>query len=156
MGGLAGATATEAPLLNTAIEALGRATSSSEVLTLNLTNLIILVVLKLAIIAFGMVSGGNLLGASGRSANDPALDQVDLTGGLCFLMYTAGQAEKLDCIARAACESPVSAGKFVKAAKLWHKMHSIIDVIPYSEKYNHITNKLEEAAAAEDCSVYQW
>jgi len=153
--GVATASAQSAPLLQTAIEAIGRATSNSEVLTLNLTNLLILVALKIAIIAFGMISGGGL-GASGRSANDPAMDQVDMTGGLCFLMYTAGQTEKMDCIARAACESPVSAGKFVKAAKLWHKMHSIIEVLPYSEKYSHITNMLEEASNADDCSVYQW
>ena len=28
------------------------------------------------------------------------LYQVDLTGGMCFLLYTGGDSSKLDCVAR--------------------------------------------------------
>ena len=43
------AAAQEAPLLNTALEVIARASTSSEVLSLNLTNLIILIALKVNI-----------------------------------------------------------------------------------------------------------
>merc|ERR1719418_383507 len=96
----------DAPFLQTALEVVSRASSSSEVLSLNLTNLIILLALKVAIVAFGLFSGG----ATGRSDTAGAeLSQTDLTGGMCFLLYTGGDAEKLSCVARAACESPASA-----------------------------------------------
>merc|ERR1719291_70532 len=94
----------DAPFLQTALEVVSRASSSSEVLSLNLTNLIILLALKVAIVAFGLFSGG----ATGRSGADSELSQADMTGGICFLLYTGGDEEKLSCIARAACDSPVS------------------------------------------------
>merc|ERR1712087_979725 len=76
----------DAPFLQTALEVVSRASSSSEVLSLNLTNLVILLALKVAIVAFGLFSGG----ATGRSS----------IGSL--------TEEKLSCVQRAACESPVS------------------------------------------------
>ena len=49
---LAMAAAEEAPLLATALEVMSRASTSSEVLSLNLTNLIILIALKVSCIYF--------------------------------------------------------------------------------------------------------
>ena len=43
------AAATDAPLLATALEVMARASTSSEVLSLNLTNLIILIALKVSV-----------------------------------------------------------------------------------------------------------
>ena len=51
---------------------------------------------QVAIVAFGLFSGG----ATGRSGADSELSQADLTGGMCFLLYTGGDEEKLSCIAR--------------------------------------------------------
>merc|ERR1712130_864148 len=65
---LALAAAEDAPLLATALEVVSRASTSSEVLSLNLTNLIILIALKIAIVVFGLVSGG---GVTGRSDDQP-------------------------------------------------------------------------------------
>ena len=63
-------------------------------------------------------------------------------------------------ICRATCESPDVSGDYLKAAKLWYKMHKIMDVIPYNEKYTSLVNSLEEANAlgtnGGDCSQYQW
>merc|ERR1712026_88068 len=112
----------EAPLLATALEVVSRASTSSEVLSLNLTNLIILIALKIAIIVFGLVSGGGVTGRSGDAPN--ALTQSDLTGGMCFLLYTGGDESKLSCIARAACESPSEADNYLSAAKLWSRCPS--------------------------------
>merc|ERR1711981_946321 len=139
------------PLIQTALEVVSRASSSSKVL--------ILLALKVAIIAFGLFSSA----ATARSSSDDtSLSQVDLTGGMCFLLYTSGQDEKMECIARAACESPVSAGKFSQAAKLWYKMHTIMgSIVPFQEKYVTILSTLDEAkeygASNLDCSAkYNW
>merc|ERR1712117_219828 len=87
---LASAESLSPPFLQTALEVVSRASSSSEVLSLNLTNLIILLALKVAIVAFGLFSGG----ATGRSGADSELSQADMTGGMCFLLYTGGEEEK--------------------------------------------------------------
>jgi len=149
--------ATTAPLLETALEVLGRATSSSEVLTLNLTNVLILLALKVAIIAFGLFSGA----ASARSStDDTGLSQVDMTGAMCFLLYTSGDESKLDCLARSACESPISATNFNMAAKMWYKMHKLIQAVPFQDKYITIMDTISQAASAgqngEQCDKYNW
>ena len=83
-----------------AMELLARASSTSEVLTLNLTNLLILIVLKALIFGFGLFS----FGGTGRSSEQSLFNDSDLEGGSCFLMYTAGVDAKLDCIKKVACE----------------------------------------------------
>merc|ERR1711981_165009 len=153
---LASAETLSPPFLQTALEVVSRASSSSEVLSLNLTNLIILLALKAAIVAFGLFSGG----ATGRSGADSELSQADMTGGMCFLLYTGGDEEKLNCVARAACESPVSADNYLAAAKMWYKMHKLIQAVPFSEKYNVIMETLysasEHAKSGGQCSKYNW
>ena len=115
------------PILQTAMELLARASSTSEVLTLNLTNLLILLVLKALIFGFGLFTVGGV----GRSAEDgllgpSTLTSSDLTGGMCFLMYTSGAEEKLGCVKRAACEDPYVSYDYLMAAKLWYKMHKLM------------------------------
>jgi len=154
---LAAAETSAPPFLQTALEVVSRASSSSEVLSLNLTNLIILLALKVAIVAFGLFSGG----AAGRSSTNSELSQADMTGGMCFLLYTGGDEEKLSCIARAACDSPVSADNYLAAAKLWYKMHTIIKAVPFSAKYQTIMETVYDAAefsknGGECSSKYSW
>lgn len=112
------------PIIEQAYELLARASSTSEVLTLNLTNLFILIVLKIAIFGFGFVS----LGSNGRSADQDSssLTSSDLTGGMCFMMYTSGAEEKLSCIQRSACEDPKTATDYLTAAKMWHKLSKLM------------------------------
>merc|ERR1711933_699691 len=131
---LALSAAENAPLLETALEVVSRASTSSEVLSLNLTNLIILIALKVAIVVFGLVSGGGVTGRSGEAPT--SVSKSDLTGGMCFLLYTGGDENKLNCVARAACESPLA------AAKMWYKMHKLIQAVPFSEKYNVVMETL--------------
>lgn len=154
------AEAIDAPFLQTALEVVSRASSSSEVLSLNLTNLVILLALKVAIVAFGLFSGG----ATGRSAlgeaTDLGLSQTDMTGGMCFLLVTGGDEEKLSCVQRAACESPISASNYLQAAKMWYKMHKLIKVVPFQEKYQSIMLSVNEAMeagnAGDSCEKYIW
>ena len=114
------------PLVSTAMEFLARASSTSEVLTLNITNLIILLIAKAIIIGFGIFAGG--IGGQARSAehHSPAITQSDLTGGMCFMMYTSGEDSKLSCIQRTACADPKTAAEYVTAAKMWYKVHKLL------------------------------
>ena len=119
------------PMIKTAMEFLGRASTTSNVLTLNLTNLLILLILKAIIIGFGIfTAGGGSLGNLGRSADGGEdrrlVTQSDMTGGMCFLMYTSGAEEKLDCVRRTACEDPYQATDYITAAKMWYKMHKLM------------------------------
>merc|ERR1711868_360166 len=140
---LAAAQEEAAPLLATALEVVSRASTSSEVLSLNLTNLIILIALKVAIIVFGLVSGGGVTGRSNEEQT--AVTPSDLTGGMCFLLYTSGDEDKLSCMARAACESPVAADNYLAAAKMWYKMHKLIQAVPFNTKYTAIMETIYSA-----------
>jgi len=154
---LASAQAEETPLVTTALEFLSRASSTSEVLTLNLTNLLILFVLKALIFGFGIFAAGS--SSQARSAEDTSITETDLTGGMCFLMYTSGATEKLSCIQRAACQDIAAADKYYMAGKMWYKMHSMLS-LPFPESYEGILKGLDEAKEygkmGGDCSVYQW
>jgi len=162
----------ESPLVRTALEFAARASSTSEVLTLNLTNLLILLVIKAFIFGFGLFSVGGLgaFGAAasphdnsyGRSADGPMsageiFTETDMTGGMCFLMYTStGDEAKMDCLQRASCEDPYRAKEYLTAAKLYYKMHKLLkSVFPFQEKYAKIMYAIEEASeyglTGEDC-----
>jgi hypothetical protein len=134
---------------------MARASSTSEVLTLNLTNLLILIVLKALIFGFGLFS----VGSSARSAEDTSLSQSDLSGGMCFLMYTSGVEDKLSCIQRTACEDPKTASEYGTAAKMVYKLHKMLG-INFGSKYETVLNALEDAKSHSlrggDCAVYTW
>merc|ERR1712184_43058 len=144
-----------APLVELTSELLARASSTSEVLTLNLTNLLILIVLKAIIFGFGLFS----VGSSARSSEDTSLSQADLSGGMCFIMFTSGAEEKLSCIQRTACEDPRTASQYATSAKMVYKVHSMLG-LNFSPKYEQVLNALEEAKSHSlrggDCAVYNW
>jgi len=146
------------PLVSTALEFLARASSTSEVLTLNITNLIILLIAKAIIIGFGIFAGG--IGGQARSAErSTPITKSDLTGGMCFMMYTSGEDSKLSCIQRTACDDPKTAAEYVTAAKMWYKVHKLLNV-PFDTKYETVLNALEDAKThavnGGDCDIYQW
>jgi len=154
-------TVEENPLVGTALQFLARASSTSEVLTLNLTNLLILLFLKGLVIAVGLFT----VGGAGRRSYDggddaPLVSQADLTGGMCFLMFTSGDYEKLTCVQRTACEDPKLAKKYLMAGKMWNNMHKMLDVVPFSNKYVEVMSSVEDsvahAANGGDCAIYPW
>merc|ERR1711944_246186 len=153
--GLLEINAMAAPLVEIASDFLARASSTSEVLTLNLTNLLILIVLKALIFGFGLFS----VGSSARSADDTALTQADLSGGMCFMMYTSGAEEKLSCIQRTACEDPKTASEYSTAAKMVYKLHKMLG-LNFSSKYETVLNAVEDAKSHSlrggDCAIYPW
>jgi len=139
------------PLVETAMEFLGRASTTSEVLTLNLTNLLILLALKALIFGFGLfsVGGGGGVGGIGRALDEdatPWITPAELTGGMCFLMYNAGAEDKMECIQRTVCEEPYLMNDYLTAGKMWWKGHELLsNFIPFEEKYQRIAHKVEAA-----------
>jgi hypothetical protein len=116
-------------LIKTA-KALARSHSTSEVLTLNLTNLLILIVLKAIIFGIGLFyfggvsfKGGNDHGHGwGRSLegkegkNGSIMTQSEL---LLMLTYVLGSAtDNYDCMFRVACEDPAKAKDYLNASNM--------------------------------------
>ena len=139
-------------------ELLARASSTSEVLTLNLTNLIILILLKGIVFGMGMFSVSSVFSA--RSAQETSIvSKSDLSGGMCFILYASGAEEKLSCIQRTACEDPKTASEYAIAAKMVHKIHKMVGA-NFSSKYETVLNALEDAKSHSlrggDCTVYPW
>lgn len=131
-------------VIETAYELLARASSTSEVLALNLTNAFILGGLVLLLGGLGVIPflfGGTGFGGFGgfggggggyyRSSDGgnqvSSFGEADLVGGMCFIMYTSGNMDKLSCMKRTACEDPNTASKYLAAGKLWHKMHKMME-----------------------------
>jgi hypothetical protein len=121
-------------LLDTAGDLVARALSSSNVLTLNLTNVVILVVLKILIFVGGMFflnsSSGGTYGRAediDAAASKPtaAVTPNDLRGGMCFLLYTSGAEDRLGCLLQAACQDPLSADRYLTAGKWWQQANQL-------------------------------
>ena len=67
------------------------------------SGVVILIILKIAVIAYTILNTGdtglNLFGS--RSLySPPGYSNSDLTGAMCFLLYTNGDEEKLSCLKR--------------------------------------------------------
>ena len=147
-----------APLIELTSELLARASTTSEVLTLNLTSLVILILLKGIIFGMGIFSVGSVFTA--RSTKETSIvSKSDLSGGMCFILYTSGAEEKLSCIQRTACEDPKTASEYATAAKMVHKVHNMVGV-NFGSKYETVLNALEDAKSHSlhggDCTVYAW
>jgi len=142
-------------LVTTALEFLARASSTSEVLTLNLTNLLILLVLKALIFGFGLFS----VGGTARSAHEsPSFSETDLQGGMCFMMHMAGD-DKMPCIQKAACQDTVVAAQYATASKMMYKVFKLLNVdVPrqYIDVINGIEEAKNEAIKEGNCAKYNW
>jgi len=155
---LAGTNAEDAPLIETVAEFAARATSTSEVLTLNLTNLLILIVLKAIIFGAGIVFSG--AGATARAQEEEtSITSTDLQGGMCFLMFTSGMEDKLSCLERTACNDIVVAKQYYSAGKMWYNMHQTLGM-EFPSKYMTALNAIKAAAdhgeTGGNCAKYQW
>jgi len=153
---IAGASAEEEmPVVQEALEFLARASSTSEVLTLNLTNLLILLVLKALIFGFGLFSVGGT-----RRSEGVAVTPADMTGGMCFMMFMSGAEEKLSCIERTACEDPYLATDYLTASKMIYKGYKIVGMHiadKYATVMNAVNDALEHGKTGGDCSAkYHW
>lgn len=147
----------DSALATNAIEFLARASSTSEVLTLNLTNLLILLVLKALIFGFGIFSVG---GGTARSSDEVSITETEVNGGLCFLMYASGVENKLGCIKKAACYDVKKADEYQTAAKMMYNVHKYLGLSELAPTYTNVINGLSEATThaknGGDCSIYDW
>ena len=94
-----------------------RLASTSEVLTLNLTNLIILLVVKAIIFGFGFLGA-----AAGRRSSDGVgssgltFNQTDL---MMMMSYALGTTtDDYQCLYRTACQEPETAHQYMTASKM--------------------------------------
>lgn len=115
-------------LIKTA-KALARSHSTSEVLTLNLTNLLILVVLKAIIFGIGLFyfggvsfKGGHDHGHGwGRSLEGKENPSSIMTQSELLLMLTyvlGSSTDNYDCMYRVACEDPAKAKDYLNASNM--------------------------------------
>jgi len=120
-------------LIKTA-KALARSHSTSEVLTLNLTNLLILVVLKAIIFGIGLFYFGGVSFKSGHGGghggwsrsddgrslkSDKSSSYMSQSELLLMMTYVLGATEgNFDCLNRVACEDSKKAKEYLNAAKM--------------------------------------
>ncbi|XP_067011593.1 uncharacterized protein [Anabrus simplex] len=140
--------ATKSVLAEIARELVARTATNSQILSLNLTNLLILVVLKALLFGAGLFSFGMLKG--GRSAEVPqspypTFNESEL---LLLLSYLVGDADhKYGCLHRVACEEPHQASQYVAGAGMLIKGAKVFSkVIPYNPRYETIVADVKKAA----------
>merc|ERR1739838_228496 len=124
------ASSSNSALLNIAFNAIARATSSSQVLSLDLTSVIIMLVLKIVIAFVQWVNGAT--SARFLSKNMRGVDQA---GGLCVLEYAFGEEEMVDCFGRTFCESQI-APEFL--------MNLVSYVTPLQKKHQKMFNLMQK------------
>jgi len=112
-------------------KALARSHSTSEVLTLNLTNLLILIVLKAVIFGIGLFyfggvsfkgghGGGHGNGWSSRSLDGKKSSSIMTEGELMLMLtYLLGASnDNYECMYRVACEDPSKAKEYLNVSKM--------------------------------------
>ncbi|XP_014242442.1 uncharacterized protein LOC106662718 [Cimex lectularius] len=121
-------------------ELLGRS-GSSQVLSLNLTNLVILLVLKGLLFGVTMYGGGH----KGRSIESEEL--ISETEIMLITSYLMGDTDKnYSCLYRVACQDPKKSKQYLQAAKLLLKSSKMFaDIIGYDEKYETLVGEIQEA-----------
>ncbi|XP_025424606.1 uncharacterized protein LOC112693651 isoform X2 [Sipha flava] len=124
--------------------------SSSQLLSLNLSNIVLMLVLK------GLIWGASYMqgvgGGKGRKeglAEGAPLSQslFTETDMLLFLGYmVADESGHYDCLNRVACEQPARSESYLRSAEMVWKTAKLLDgVIPLDSKYEKMLIELQEA-----------
>ncbi|XP_055643496.1 uncharacterized protein LOC129779810 [Toxorhynchites rutilus septentrionalis] len=126
-------------------EMISRSVGNSQVLSLNLSNLLILFLLKALIFAAGLIGAGNWgQYARGRS-EDGTLFQPGETGLMLGYLAAEGSGQE-GCMLQSACRSPRTANEYARAAHALVKGAEIFDPeIPKNGKYNRMLLQLDRA-----------
>ncbi|CAK1582903.1 unnamed protein product [Parnassius mnemosyne] len=129
---------------------ISRSTGSSQVLSLNLTNLVILIILKALILAAGFFGAGTWNGNHYGRSIDENMNAVHLTEDeiLLYLSYLTGQQNKdYGCLYRLSCQKPHQASLYssgaelmLQGAKLWQG--NSIEL----KEYEDISDGIKQAA----------
>ncbi|XP_072936168.1 uncharacterized protein [Epargyreus clarus] len=129
---------------------IARSTGSSQVLSLNLTNLVILIVLKALILAAGFFGAGAWKGHHYARSLDDNKNASYITEDeiLLYLSYLAGrQSKDYGCLYRLSCQKPQQAGLYSASAELILQgaklvQGNTIDLEPYED----ISKGMKQAA----------
>ncbi|XP_047997930.1 uncharacterized protein LOC125235416 isoform X2 [Leguminivora glycinivorella] len=139
-------------LTNLAKEFVGRSTGSSQVLSLNLTNLVILIVLKALILAAGFFGAGAWKGGHhyARSLDDNTnASYITEDEIMLYLSYLAGQQSRdYGCLYRLSCKKPQQAALYSSGAEILLQgarllQGNSIELEPYEE----VSKGIKEASA---------
>nr|XP_023029570.1 uncharacterized protein LOC111517587 [Leptinotarsa decemlineata] len=127
---------------------------SSQIVSLNLTNLLVLVLLKALIFAAGSLGAGHLKGGFARTIDGEEKLVTD-EEVLMFLSYLSGSP---GCLQNIACQQPEQAKKYINAGDLLLKISKMFK-IETNMDYNYILQEMEEASnvglAGGRCSDYE-
>ncbi|KAI8432082.1 hypothetical protein MSG28_004592 [Choristoneura fumiferana] len=137
---------------NLAKDVIARSTGSSQVLSLNLTNLVILIVLKALILAAGFFGAGAWKGGHhyGRSLDDNMnVSYVTEDEILMYLSYLIGQqTQHFGCLYRLACQKPEQAAMYSSGADILLQGAKLIQGNSLElQSYEDISKGIKQAAA---------
>nr|XP_021204979.2 uncharacterized protein LOC105841941 isoform X2 [Bombyx mori] len=130
---------------------IARSTGSSQVLSLNLTNLVILIVLKALVLAAGFFGAGAWKGGHyyGRSLEDNSnVSYITEDEILLYLSYLAGQQNKdYGCLYLLSCQRPHQAGLYSSGADLLLQGTKLFQGNSVDlEQYENVTYGIKHAA----------
>ncbi|XP_031636410.1 uncharacterized protein LOC116349214 [Contarinia nasturtii] len=146
-------------VVSMAREMISRSTGNSQILSLNLTNLLILVMLKALIFAAGLIGAGNW---GGQYARARALDSsfIRTDEAPLFIGYLALEGSGQDgCLNQAACKSPDIAREYMKAAMAVIKGSEMFDqhffntTRLYSYTLNQMEHSIQRGIDGDDCDL---
>ncbi|XP_017118828.1 uncharacterized protein LOC108140530 [Drosophila elegans] len=141
-------------VIQVAKELLHRSAGNSQVLSLNLTNLLVIILLKVLIFSAGMLGAGHWSGygyGHGRSAgrSDTNLG-LGLTSGDDYLItgFLAAQGSGRDeCLYAASCACPTAAYEYAKAGRALLGAIEVFKGVPLEKpRYNDLIVLMERAA----------
>ncbi|XP_050071033.1 uncharacterized protein LOC126558984 [Anopheles maculipalpis] len=131
-------------------EMISRSAGNSQVLSLNLTNLLILFLLKALIFAAGLIGAGNWSQyARGRSEEGAASGGFLLPGEANLIIgYLAAEGSGQDgCLMRSACRAPRTADEYARAAHALMKGAEMFSPeIADNYNYKRLLTSLDRAA----------
>ncbi|XP_030763661.1 uncharacterized protein LOC115888180 [Sitophilus oryzae] len=135
----------------------GTTGSGSQVVSLNLTNLLILILLKAIIFGAASLGSGHLKGGYGRSADGEEKFITD-EEVLMFLSYLTGSPGDNGCLQSIACQQPYQAKKYVNAGDVLLKTAKMFSMNT-DDNYDYVLKEVEQASnvglAGGNCQTYR-
>ncbi|XP_071056607.1 uncharacterized protein [Onthophagus taurus] len=116
----------------------------SQVVSLNLTNLLVLVLLKALIFAAGSLGAGHWRGGFSRS-NDGEESFMGEDEILLYLSYLTGEPGENECLRFVACSEPQQARRYITAGETLLKLSKMF-VTEENHVYKMSLNELRQAA----------
>ncbi|KAF6205308.1 hypothetical protein GE061_019478 [Apolygus lucorum] len=129
-----------------ASEMLGRQ-GNSQVLSLNVTNLIILLVLKGLLFGATYWGGGGYGGYPYKARSLDTQEIISENEVMLITSYLMGDVDKdYSCLYRVACQDPKKSKNYLQGAKILLKGSKIFsDYVGYDEKYETLVRDLQDA-----------